>query len=289
MAAEITVLRTTNMQTCREVLLVLAAADIGSRLEEAGGEISIYVDVDDFVTARNEIQEFARENEVQLPVSIETITAQPAWVAIWAFALAIWFVAAIAESQGAPLYSAGRVDGAAIRAGDWYRLVTALFLHGDLQHIVSNTGFGVAVLYFSARSLGSGLALLSALAAGVAGNAINVALQMDTHLSVGASTAIFGVLGMLGVFGWLARVQPQHKLASRVGPIVAAVAILAYTGAGGERTDVGAHLWGFAAGVLLGGPLWRLRRSCCNRTTQLAMGITTALVVALCWHSALAQ
>ena len=71
--------------------------------------------------------------------------------------------------------------------------------------------------------------------------------------------------------------------------MIGAVALLAFTGSGGERTDIGAHLWGFAAGLgagLLAAwlPVDILRRG----DVQAAAGFMALGVVAGAWALALA-
>ncbi|CAN5177528.1 hypothetical protein BH23VER1_BH23VER1_30680 [soil metagenome] len=120
-----------------------------------------------------------------------------------------------------------------------------------------------------ARSLGPlvgwGLILLS----GVLGNlATSWSHYPEPYGSVGASTAVFGGLGVLVGYGvYLAIRAPSRALwASIIAPIGGGVALLGWFGAGGGiedgTTDVLAHLFGFIAGILLGSVAawWRLRK-----------------------------
>ncbi len=144
----------------------------------------------------------------------------------------------------------GAARAAAIRAGEWWRLITALTLHSDWLHLLSNLSFGGFLVYFLCRDLGSGLAWSLLLGAGMLGNLVNAWVQPAMHSSVGASTVVFGAVGILAS---LSLVRYRHQLQRRWGlPVAAALALLALLGSEGERTDLGAHLFGLLYGLCLG-------------------------------------
>ena len=80
-------------------------------------------------------------------------------------------------------------------AGEWWRAVTALTLHADLAHVLANAVAIAIFLGAVARRLGPALATWLALAAGVAGNVLTALVAGGGHVSLGASTAVFGALG----------------------------------------------------------------------------------------------
>lgn len=136
-------------------------------------------------------------------------------------------------------------------SGAWWRSVTALTLHADAAHVAGNMGIGLLVMIPLCRELGSGAGWLLPLLAGALGNLLNCALQGAGHLSVGASTAVFGAVGVLSAL----RAVRQHRLELRATllPLGAGVTLLAFLGVGEDpKTDVGAHLCGFGVGLVLG-------------------------------------
>ena len=75
-------------------------------------------------------------------------------------------------------------------------------------------------------------------------------MQSPGHRSVGASTAVFGAVGILAA---LSLVRHRHYLQRRwLLPVAAALALLALLGTEGKNTDLGAHLFGFVSGIVLG-------------------------------------
>ncbi len=142
----------------------------------------------------------------------------------------------------------GNADAGLIRAGEWWRTVTALTLHADGRHLMGNLLIGGCFILMLCRALGSGLAWSLLLASGSLGNFLNAWLQAPLHRSVGASTAVFGAVGLLAAIH-LFRERHRWYL-----PLASALALLALLGSEGENTDLGAHLLGFAVGIALGLP-----------------------------------
>lgn len=146
----------------------------------------------------------------------------------------------------------GNAHAGKIVNGEWWRLVTALTLHSSWLHLASNLLLGGIFVVRLCRDLGSGLGWSLLLASGIFGNLINAWLQSPGHRAVGASTAVFGAVGLLAAISLVRyrhNLQPQKRL---VLPIAAALGLLAMLGAGGEQTDLGAHLFGFLSGLGLG-------------------------------------
>jgi rhomboid protease GluP len=134
-----------------------------------------------------------------------------------------------------------------------WRAVTALCLHADAMHVAGNA---VATLIFVTalgRWLGPGIALLATLLAGVGGNLFTAYLYSTTHNSVGASTATFGALGVLGGLQFVRRFRDASIGRFRRGllGIAATLGLLAMLGMG-ERSDVVAHAAGLGLGILTG-------------------------------------
>lgn len=144
----------------------------------------------------------------------------------------------------------GNAHASQILSGQWWRPVTALTLHGDWLHLLSNLTIGGVFIVYLCRDLGSGLAWSLLLASGTFGNLANACVQLPSHSSVGASTAVFGAVGILGAVSMM---RYRHHLRRRWPvPVAAALSLLALLGTEGEQTDLGAHFFGFVFGFGLG-------------------------------------
>jgi len=148
------------------------------------------------------------------------------------------------------LQALGMAHASAILDGQWWRLVTALTLHANLLHLASNLTIGGAFIIFLCKELGSGLSWSLLLTTGILGNLVNAIVQSPDHRSVGASTAVFGAVGILSTISMMR--YRRHLLKRWFIPVAAGLALLALLGAEGKQTDLGAHLFGFIFGILCG-------------------------------------
>jgi membrane associated rhomboid family serine protease len=152
----------------------------------------------------------------------------------------------------------GALDPAAIfQRAEWWRPLTALFRHGDLGHLVSNAIVGVFVFSAVLATFGRGRGWLLLTVTAYTANAVSAALpHAGPYVAIGASTALFAGLGLLtGAAAVHVRAAPQfHRWRRVVVPLCAGFVLFALWGAGGPRVDFGAHVCGFAAG-LIGGAL----------------------------------
>jgi membrane associated rhomboid family serine protease len=188
--------------------------------------------------------------------------------------------------NGLPWVERGSAQAARILDGELWRAVTALTLHGDVAHALSN-GFAMAV-FFAALSgqLGAGVAAALTLAAGAAGNAANAYLQGAPHNAVGASTAVFAIVGMLGTLALMQRRRAHESRRAWVG-LAASLALLGMLGSSGARVDVGAHLLGFFAGGVWGSAVARFLPAAPESPAQWLCGLATIAVMVYCWILAL--
>src|SRR6185369_4433376 len=109
-------------------------------------------------------------------------------------------------------------------------------LHADLTHLLSNVTIGGIFIILLCRELGSGLAWSLLLGSGALGNLVNALVQAPTHRSVGASTAVFGAVGILAA---ISMVRYRHHLQRRwFIPVAAGLALLAILGTEGKNTDL---------------------------------------------------
>jgi membrane associated rhomboid family serine protease len=153
------------------------------------------------------------------------------------------------RAAAGPAFLAGTADAARILDGEWWRTLTALTLHSDASHVVSNVVAGGLLATAVCRSLGPGVGGWLLLVAGAGGNALNALLHGSAHRSVGASTAVLGAVGVLcGVA--VGRAWRRRSAGARLWlPVATGLALLAMLGAD-ERTDLGAHFLGFGVGLV---------------------------------------
>ena len=139
----------------------------------------------------------------------------------------------------------------AILKGDFYRTVTALVLHADWGHLLSNM-VGIALFgTVVCLRLGYGLGLSVILISAAVGNGFKALIYQSGHHSIGASTAVFSALGIASMMQAVVRWRNPEKRKLAWLPPAAAVALLAFLGAS-LKTDILAHFWGLLCGAAAG-------------------------------------
>jgi len=237
--------------------LVVAAMGCAWKLDrdEAGG-FRLQVHERNREAVLRELEKFEAENagreKKRAPRHFEKTPTVSLYVCAWvmgAFFLiqkigpGWWEDAGIASSE------------AMMHRGEWWRALTALTLHGDFPHIAANLAAGLLFAAFVLPLLGTGWTWILIVASGATGNLLNAwAFRDIQHLSLGASTAVFGALGILTACQTLDAMRSTRAVRfwELILPLGAGLALLAYLGTNGQNTDVTAHLWGFLSGGCFG-------------------------------------
>lgn len=231
--------------------LVLSAVAIPHFIGSPQDNYSIWVAADQLHAAEHQIFLYEQENR-PLQVSPERYQDKahfnPPTLLIMALFVLFFYKTGPWQDQSL-WFSQGAVNRQAILAGnEWWRLVTALTLHADVVHLAGNVILGGGIIHLLCKVLGAGLGWALIFMAGISGNFLNVVFHRSQHLSVGFSTAVFGAVGLCCGLEIIRRRRWQGALLALGGGL----GLLAMLGTGGERVDLGAHLWGFAVGVVLG-------------------------------------
>ena len=270
--------------------LVLAAAGINCRLAVLDGAVTLSVAPPDAARARQEVAAYARENQRQSRSSHPTRALIEGIDSVLAYGAVLLFLygASRRHAFSQDWWTAGAAQAGLIAHGEWWRTLTALGLHADLEHLASNLVFGGFLGLLLAQLLGPGLAWLAILLGGAFGNALNALLHPAGHTAVGASTAIFAALGILAALTWRRGIALWRHGLRRWVPLAAGVMLLAYLGFGGERTDIGGHIAGFAVGTALGvGLAYADDDVPQGASVQWIFGVAALALFALAWLLAL--
>lgn len=285
--------RYARLADARERGLVIAARDLPHWIEREQEEWSLRVEERSREVALREIAAFESERREQpspaatlLPDKIPTFSL---YVAAWV--LGMFFF--LQNVMGRPWMDRGAARSVAIlHDGEWWRVITALTLHADLPHVVANLITGLLFAAFVIPRFGAGLAWLGIVSSGALGNAINAwGYRAEAHGSIGASTAVFGALGILVGAEWVGRwSSPQTRSRWQlVLPIGAGLALLAFLGVGEARDNIDymAHGWGFVAGILLGAAAEALRfKERAPAAVQRAAAVLALLLPVFAWMRA---
>lgn len=197
------------------------------------------------------------------------------------------------------LYRWGAKFGPAIQAGDWYRLMSPVFLHAGLFHIAANT---FALVLFGPRleqEFGAPAFVATYIVSGVCG--VAASYLVSPVLSVGASGAVFGMVGAYGIY----LVRNRREFGGQVNRVILnlifILGINIVFGLVWPGIDQGAHIGGLIAGaamafmvsprkvvqieddfMLFGAPIVRTRFARASRSSILlaaGAGLFVALVI----------
>lgn len=142
----------------------------------------------------------------------------------------------------------GALYGPAVREGEWYRLITHMFLHGDIWHLGNN----VLILFCLGNALEHYVGKIPFLViyffSGILAGLGSVVYNTDNTVSVGASGAVFGVVGAMV---WLV-LRSRGRLEGFTGPRMALFVLMSiYAGFVDRGIDNAAHVTGLIAGFFL--------------------------------------
>ena len=170
-----------------------------------------------------------------------------------------------------------------ILQGEIHRCATALFLHGDDMHLLGNMAgiafFGTAVISLT----GPGLGWLMIVLSGMAGNGINAWFFQSDHVSIGASTAVFGAVGILAAIRFIRLLWEKGVHINTFLPLGAGLALLGLLGSS-THTDISAHLFGYLSGLILGSLYAMTVRHPFPDWLQTVLLFITTLILAACFY-----
>jgi rhomboid protease GluP len=291
------VARTTDKRQLNGWLLALEARGIPTLLRPVDDSIALCVPWMHADTARAELAGVDADEHERSRIAAAAAHVQDdrdrssltiAGAAAIALALLAMYLVTGPSAERSPWFTAGSSDASRVVAGEWWRSITALTLHADSNHVLSNIALGSVVITFVMRRTGVGLGVALVVVAGAAGNLMNAWGYGTHHNSIGFSTAVFAAIGILG---GLTYVESGHgRVAGRSRPawvaIAGTLALLAMLGAS-ERSDMLAHVFGMVAGlgvgIAVGLARWRPRAW----PGQMIAGVGTAALVAGAWVAAL--
>lgn len=129
-----------------------------------------------------------------------------------------------------------------------YRLFTSMFLHAGILHL----GFNLYALYILGPQIESFFGklkfILIYLGSGLIGGLVSIIFQADSVVSVGASGALFGLIGALLYFGYHYRVYFGQVIRSQIIPLLVLNLLIGFIASG---INMAAHIGGLIGGILV--------------------------------------
>lgn len=237
--------------------------------------------------ARYHLKQYFEENanwpEVPQSLQIEGQPGNPPTILLIGM-MALFFIITGPWDDASQWFTAGAIDShGVLDNGEWWRLVTALTLHADQVHLLGNCIIGGFLVHLLSKTVGSGLGWFALITCGALGNYLNIAARDTVHHSVGFSTSIFAAIGIFSGLQILA--GKKNLLKNLIIPLGAGAGLLALLGVEGERTDIGAHFFGFVCGLGFGIAIrhFNMLRHSVTGSLQEKLLVLTMSIVGICW------
>ncbi|MDD6037852.1 MAG: rhomboid family intramembrane serine protease [bacterium] len=149
------------------------------------------------------------------------------------------------------MYTHGAMYPEAVWGGEWYRIISAMFLHFGAEHLLSNLFMQYFLGDMLLRAVSQWQYLMIYLVAGIGGNLTSLFMMEMTGeyaVAAGASGAIYGVIGALLLVVLRSRGQFEGISVKRM---LLAAALYIYYGFTTEGVDAWAHLGGLVVGLFV--------------------------------------
>lgn len=154
--------------------------------------------------------------------------------------------------EGEVVYNVGCMDAERVLLdGEYYRFFTSMFMHGGIDHIFSNMIFLAALGEMLERVIGHVRFAILYLLSGIGGSLFSVAnvlLSGNHYTAIGASGAVFGLIGAMLI---LVVINNGRYQGISIKRMLFAIAYMVYSGVRSERVDNAAHIGGLIFGVLI--------------------------------------
>jgi len=265
--------------------LVLSAVHISHRPERGEEGWALWVRDADDEKALDAIQKYMDENHSRPEASPSLAEGeyQRTFTGVWVAMGLLMLHAAIDLADNREFFI--RAYGASafhIMKGELYRSTSALMLHANAMHILANM-VGVSIFgSFVCSTMGLGVGWFMILSTGIAGNLINAALQAGGHISVGASTSIFGAIGILSAYQFARKFGRPGERFKTFLPLCGGLALLGILGSG-EHSDLMAHLFGFVSGIAAGLVYCFFIKRPVSSSCQTAFLLVSGFIIAAAW------
>lgn len=275
---------TADRRLAEEWELVLLAQGLAPSLHSTADGILLSVPQTEVDRALASLSAYERENPRKFAVPDAPLESASIFAGVTvALMLMLFYSITVQWLPALSWFERGSADAQRILQGEHWRTVTALTLHADVAHALSNA-FAVALFLTAVSSMvGAGLACALVLLAGAGGNLANAFLHGSPHVSVGASTAVFGAVGVLASLGMTRRRRNALSRWRSWLPVAASLALLGMLGSSGPRVDIWAHLFGLLVGAVLGILISLVTPRAPGLRIQWTCGGAAVAVLIYCW------
>lgn len=182
-----------------------------------------------------------------------TYKETPVTYILLAIIVLVWLVIEALGSSSNPetLRDFGAITYVDIRSGQYWRYLSAMFLHIGIMHLLVNSISLFILGSLLERTLGSYKFIIVYIASGIGGSALSYSMISPWSVGAGASGAIFGCLGALGIFFLLNKNALGRSGKENLNAVLLMAVINFGFGFMFPSVDNWAHLGGFISGAIM--------------------------------------
>lgn len=256
------VARTYSAREAEELGFVLSSVGIEPTIARSeDGHLIVAVRDDQLPRARRVVEEERAEaharREAKKPPD-DALSKLPKVPLYWLVALLVANLCVFIALEGRggsentqTLLELGASHAPSLRAGQWWRTITAVFVHIGALHLLGNSVTLIVFGAFTLREWGKGRFYAIYLLSGVIGNWLSFGMAGSAAIKAGASGAILGLLGGLTGDRIRARIAGEEQRYRVWHFIAMLVAYYGFAIGVSRRVDHWAHIGGLAAGLAL--------------------------------------
>lgn len=232
----------TNEKDINKSKLSVIFPNIVEKTEHKEQGIDYFIKVTDSINKKNENRSKVAEKIFSYKKPIFTYVI----IALCTLIFFLMYIFGNGSTDNETLINFGASWDVLVKSGELYRLVTCMFLHIGIVHLICNM-YSLFIIGKQVENLfGKWKFLIIYFISGICGSILSLAFAHNT-ISAGASGAIFGLLGALLYFGYYYRSYLGSAMVSSILPIIILNLIIGFT-----SSNIGnaAHIGGLIGGIL---------------------------------------
>ena len=231
-----------NISDIKNDSLVKVFPDIVEKTHHDEKGVELFVKISDDINKDS----FEKSKKVEKIFSMKQPIITYGIIAICALMFVMTYIFGNGSNDSMTLIKFGANASWLVRNGEYYRLFACMFLHAGIIHLLCNM-YSLYVIGPQVESFYGKLKyLFMYIFSGICGSILSLAFASNNSISVGASGAIFGLLGSILYFGYHYRVYLGNVLRSQIVPVIIVNLFIGFMLAG---VDNFAHIGGLLGGI----------------------------------------
>ncbi len=263
-----------------EIELICQSLSLSYKVIPFYGYYLFFIHENDYLTFFKNLNEFLNETitfkEEKVKISIPVLNDKIGFLSYFLISGMILFYFFYTFTDKKYFFiEAGANDAFKVLNGEFYRCVTALFLHANLIHLLSNIIFFSIIFRYVIKIFGEGLGWLLIIFSGACGNFVTSFIYGNFHSSIGFSTSVFATIGILS--------NVNLKIVKNYVPLIGGFFLLIMLGGGNKKIDVLSHITGLGSGFLLTELVLRKYKNLISYKYQFIFKNILILMIFICW------